>query len=161
MIGRIKKHDRFRVVLGLSAAGMTYDEMTHYVGVTTRQRVQQLVVNAVATLPQLAERLNVTGRRHPGRRPKEDPEAQVQREGATIKPRSPQASVQARHVATARELLNQHGGRYPGASEMLRLGLGALYQFMRKYPHAFERLIRERGVGSVAARRKRRRRRRF
>lgn len=161
MIGRRTKQERFRVVLGLSAAGMTYEEMARYIGVGSRQRVQQLVVNAVAKLPQLAERLGVTGRRHPGRRPKEDHEAEVQSEGATKKPGAPHASVRARHVATARELLNQHGGRYPGATEMMRMGHGALYQFMRKYPHNFERLIRERREGSAQVHRKRRRRRRY
>ncbi len=156
-----EKLDRLRGVLGLSAAGMTYQQIGGYIGVGSRQRVQQLVVNAVAKLPQLAERLGVTGQRHPGRRPKEDPEAEVDREGNTRKPGAPRASVRARHIATARKLLNQHGGGYPGATEMLRLGHGALYQFMRKYPHDFERLVRERRVGFGQVRRRRRRRRRF
>jgi len=161
MIGRRTKQERFRAVLGLSAAGMTYEEMARYIGVGSRQHVQQLVVRAVAKLPQLAERLGVTGRRHPGRRPKDDHEADAQREGATRKPGAPHASVRARHVATARKLLNQHGGRYPGATEMMRLGHGALYQFMRKYPNVFERLICERRAGLGQVRRKRRRRRRY
>ena len=71
MIGRRTKPERLRVVIGLSAAGMTYEEMTRYIGVNSRQRVQQLVVNAVAKLPQLAHSLGVTGRRHPGRLPKD------------------------------------------------------------------------------------------
>ena len=155
------RDERFRMVLGLSAADMTYEEMARYIGVGSRQRVQQLVVSAVAKLPRLAERLGVSGRRHPGRRRKEDHEAEMQRVGNSRKPGSPHASVRARHVATARKLLNQHGGSYPGAAEMLRLGHGALYQFMRKYPHDFERLIRERPVSSARLHRKRRRRRRY
>ena len=161
MIARRTKPERLRVVIGLSAAGMTYDEMARYIGVGSRQRVQQLVVSAVAKLPQLAERLGVTGKRHPGRHPKEDAESEVRREVDVGEPGTPRASVRARHVAMARKLLNQHGGSYPGATEMLRLGHGALYQIMCKYPHDFERLIRERPVSSARLHRKRRRRRRY
>ena len=66
MIGRRTKPERLRVVIGLSAAGMTYDEMARYSGVGSRQRVQQLVVSAVAKLPQLAEGRVVAGARPPG-----------------------------------------------------------------------------------------------
>lgn len=158
---REERLERLRGVIGLSAAGMTYQQIGGYLGVSSRQRVQQLVVEAVARLPQLARSLGVTGRRHPGRRPKEDQETEVQRDGDTRRSGVPRASVRARHMATARKLLNQHGGRYPGATEMLRLGHGALYQFMRKYSDDFERLIRERPVGLGKVSRRRRRRRRF
>lgn len=158
---RRAKLERLRGVLGLSAAGLTYQQIGGYIGVGSRQRVQQLVVEAVERLPRLARSLGVTGRRHPGRRSKEDHEAEVRGVGNTRKPSSPRASVRTRHMATARTLLNQHGGRYPGATEMMRLGHGALYQFMRKHPHDFERLIRERRVGLGQVRCRRRRRRRY
>jgi len=140
MMEQKSKNERFRAVLGLSAADMTYDKIASYIGVTSRQRARQVVVEAVAALPELAERLRVTGRRHPGRRPKEDREVATHREKDIAKVRTPRPSVRARHVATARKLLRQHGGRYPGATEMLRMGHGALYQFMRKYPYEFERM---------------------
>ncbi len=161
MIEQRTKDERFRVVLGLSAADMTYEEMARYIGVGSRQHVQQLVVNAVSKLPQLAARLGVTGRRQPGRRPIEKHETEVQCKGAASKPGSPYASVRARHIATARQLLDQHGGHYPSATDMLRLGHGALYQFMRKYPSDFERLIHERQTVIRKIHRKHRRRRRF
>ncbi len=136
--------ERFSGVLGLSAAGMTYQQIGSFIGVSSRQRVQQLVVDAVDMLPDLAEHLGVSGRRQPGRRPIDKHEAKVQCKGAASKPSSPHASVRTRHIATAKQLLDQHNGQYPSSTDMLRMGHGALYQFMRKYPSDFEQLIHER-----------------
>jgi len=138
---RKAKIERLRGVLGLFAAGMKYKEMARFIGVGTRQRAQQLVVEAVEQLPEVARRLAVTGRRNSGRRRTDAREADVPRAGNPQKSRTPLPSVLARHLATARQLLKQNDGHYPGATEMLRLGHGALYQFKRKYPHEFQRLI--------------------
>jgi len=153
--------DRLRGVLGLSASGLTYQQIGGYIGVSSRQRVQQLVVDAVALLPQLAVRLGVSGQRHSGRRPIEKSVEAIHFEGNTRKNGSPLASVQARHVATAKQLLKQNGNQYPSATEMLRSGHSALYQFMRKYPHVFQQLISERQKVMPKTHGKRRRRRRF
>lgn len=161
MMKRKAKLERLRGVLGLSAAGMTYEEMTQFIGVGSRQRVQQLVMVAVDTLPQLAERLGVTGRRHPGRRPGDGQPIEPQDADTAEEKRAPNQTVRARHIALAKQLLDRHGGRYPSATEMLRGGQGALYQYMRKYPDDFERLIRERRIRAGRLGRKRRRRRRF
>ncbi len=161
MIDQKTKVERYRVVIGLSAAGMTYDEMARYVGVGTRQRVQQLVLTAVAKLPLLAERLKVTGRRQPGRRSEEDHEAQGPRKNGSTKLTAPRGPVRTQHIDTARELLKHNGGNYPGATEMMRLGHGSLYQFMRKYPHDFEHLKAERSSIAGQRNRKPKRRRRF
>ncbi len=155
------KMDRLRGVLGLSASGLTYQQIGGYIGVSSRQRVQQLVVIAVNKLPELAKRLGVSGQRHSGRRPLEKNVEAINFEGNASKNSSPHASVQARHVATAKHLLNLNGNQYPSATEMLRSGHSALYQFMRKYPHVFQQLISERQKVIPKIHRKRRRRRRF
>ena len=158
-----EREERFRVVLGLSAAGITYEDMARYVGVGTRQRVQQLVVSAVDKLPELAVRLGVTGRRKLGRRRKREQAPTTRRTVKTSKRSAPRASSIEKHLATARELLSQNDGRFPGATEMLRSGHGALYQFMRKYPRDFQRLSDERSAASAESRSRyhRHRRRRF
>ncbi len=161
MIRQRTRVERFRVVLGLSAAGMTYEEITRFIGVGSRQRVQQLVVDAVTELPQLAEHLGVTGRRHPGRRPGDGHAADGRDAENTEKRGAPHTSTRVRHIAAAKQLLAQHGGHYPGATEMLRCGQGALYQYMRKYPNDFESLIRESRMSVRRLHRKPRRRRRY
>ena len=161
MVKRKAKLERLRGVLGLSAADMTYEEMARFIGVGSRQRVQQLVVDAVDRLPQLAERLGVTGRRHPGRRLGDGHPIEPTDMDTAEEKRVPDPTVRARHIALAKQLLDRHGGRYPSATEMLRGGQGALYQYMRKYPSDFERLIREPRISAGRLRRKRRRRRRF
>ena len=162
MFGKRKARlERLRGVIGLSASGMTYQQIGSFIGVGSRQRVQQLVVEAVERLPEVARDLGVTGRRHPGRRPNEDSDAELQREVLAKKPTSPRPSTRAQHLATAEKLLSEHGGCYPRSTEMLRTGHGALYQFMRKYPSDFELLLNKRRAGSKSVRRKRPRRRRF
>lgn len=158
---RRAKLERLRGVLGLSAAGMTYEEMTRYIGVGSRQRVQQLVVDAVAKLPELAERLGVTGRRQRGRRPGDGQVIERRAPGAGEQKRAPNPIVHSRHIVLAKQLLDRHGGRYPCATEMLRCGHGSLYQYMRKYPNDFERLNSERRIMAGRLHSKRRRRRRF
>jgi len=158
---RQAKVERFHVVLGLSAADMTYDAMAPFIGVGSRQRVQQLVVDAVATLPQLAERLGVTGRRHPGRQPGDGHAVDVRDTENTERRNAPRTAARVRQIATAKRLLDHNGGHFLRATEMLSCGHSALYQYMRKYPVDFECLIRERGTIVGRLRHKRRRRRRI
>lgn len=73
----------------------------------------------------------------------------------------PRETVRVKHLADARELLNQNGGRYPGAAEMLKSGHGALYQFMLKYPHDFQLLVSENSASSGKTPVRHRRRRIF
>ena len=57
-----RRVDRHRIVLGLSAAGVTYQRIAGYLGVGSRQRVQQLLLEAVQTLPALARGASNTPR---------------------------------------------------------------------------------------------------
>lgn len=134
-----RRVDRHRIVLGLSAAGVTYQHIAAYLGVGSRQRVQKLLLEALQTLPALARELGVTGRWR--RRPAENTCAPVEERAAVAaKGRAPYPSAWSRHIATARRLLAQYGGRYPRHAELMRAGQDALYAYMHKYPSEFERV---------------------